>query len=122
QEAHAIRDRFGRKSDRRRPRADDRLVRYRKAAEHARPEAGNCLVDLLGGQELASMVAVVERLPLQRGQARMLLVGPCAEDRPRPFQWYPRLPRVIAKQLVAAADEPGLQGARRRIEAGVQDR
>jgi hypothetical protein len=79
-------------------------------------------IHLVGGDDPGVRVVVADRLVPQRRQRRELLRVPGDEDRAERFDRDPGGLRIGREQVVALANQAGLQRARDGVEPGVQDR
>src|SRR5204862_8038746 len=113
---------LGREGKRRRERADDPLGGHLERAGGTEAEAGLEPVELLD-LDLADGVVAVRTGPLDDPGEGVALHGtPGDEQRAGALERDPGPRGVVPEQLVAAADEPGLERAGLRVEAGVEER
>lgn len=103
------------------PCADDGLVGNRQASEHAFAQIGQDLVHLVRVHDVAVLVPVGLGLFLQARQGVELFLVPGHQHGTGVLDGDAGGLGVVAQQVVAASHEPGLQGARFRVEACVQD-
>ena len=86
------------------------------------PRCGSHVVHRVPIDDLGVLVSVGRSLRGEAGERRGLLVVPRDQQRADLLDRDADRRRVVAKQRVAAGDEPRLERPWRRVEAGVQDR
>ena len=121
-QVHSVPDRLGGVPQCRRPGADDALAGHVQSAERAGAEVRFACEELGRLDEAGIGVFVAYGLLRQVRERRELFLVPGDEQRADRFDGDARLRSVRGESAGALADEACFEGARYRVEAGVQDR
>lgn len=114
--------RLGGEGERRRPGADDELVRDLERPERPPAQGGLAAVQLLDRDLGDAAVSARLRVRPDGREAVELLSAPRDEQRAGALHRHADLVRVGEEQIVAARDEPRLERPRLGVEARVEDR